>query len=227
MDNGSTVSAIRKTALAIVSCAEARSNKDKAWAIHRWLIENIHYADEELENNEIVSDPQKVFKLQRASCSGFANLFRDMARAVDIKTRGVEGKSMHPFKKGRKLKPWQEHWCEFNKDQSELWCAHKWNEITLEDGNVFSVDTTWSDIKVLPHFCQTNEKGKCIVFDKKCEKRYANGFCAILSDVVAPESPAQAAERRRTRGPNYKELKFLNRYFGPAGPNPWKDHVKD
>ncbi|WP_242875008.1 MULTISPECIES: Ig-like domain-containing protein [Clostridium] len=98
------------------------STVDKELAIHDYIVANTDYATEVYNNNTNVSDDvytaYGVLIDRKAVCEGYARAFKIMCDLESIP-------------------------CRFIADYNPL--DHAWNEVKLDDGNYYQVDTTWDD----------------------------------------------------------------------------------
>tara|TARA_B100000029_G_C17593436_1_gene963264 strand:+ start:1739 stop:3703 length:1965 start_codon:yes stop_codon:yes gene_type:complete len=103
---------------------------EKARSIYRWITKNITYDVDSYFNQNIsheLVDPSNVLKTKQSVCSGYANLFYEMARSVGIKSEVVTG-----FAKGYGFQPGD------TIDDSN----HAWNAVKLNN-NWYLIDCTW------------------------------------------------------------------------------------
>lgn len=226
----STRANIDKTAQDIIACANAKTVQEKAWAIHRWIIENIHYSDTELDAGNGISDTSEVFSKGRGICAGYAYLFERMARAVGIDAKYRTGKvwgtvsSQDP----KAWKGWEKTWCDKKTlTTNRTWCGHAWLSIKLENNQIMYIDPTLSDGDAYDHSCKKDTSGNCKIAKTECIRKSAEGYCEITQGSYAYETDEEAKIRRRTLGPTKWEYKLMKSYFGPPGNSPWQDHKLD
>jgi len=71
------------------------SDKDKAYALYRYLAENVHYDVESLFNLKNSEYPDQgaeaVLERKNAVCAGYSNLYHAMAKAVGLESEVVTG----------------------------------------------------------------------------------------------------------------------------------------
>ena len=107
----------------------ARTDRDKAYAIYRYIAENLTYDCDYLFSGGKYRDQSAATALRTkvAVCAGYSHLFRDMATAVGLEAEYITGFS----NKG----PFESRAKGFN-------IGHAWNSVKL-DGRWELVDTTW------------------------------------------------------------------------------------
>ena len=108
----------------------SENDYEKIRAVYKWITKNIYYDIESLKSNTITHDKVKainVLKTKKTVCSGYANLFKEMAEYINVPTKIVQG-----FAKGYGYKP-GDLMHETN---------HAWNAIKLNDNN-YLIDCTW------------------------------------------------------------------------------------
>jgi hypothetical protein len=138
---GRDFSAIDRAALSIgpvksldrlVSALKGVASDDlgKARAIYRWMAANIAYDDDAYFGNVQASafEPADVLRRGKAVCSGFSELFRYLARALDLKVVTISGRA-----KGYS----------YNSGDPEVPVNHDWNAV-LVDGKWRLIDVTWA-----------------------------------------------------------------------------------
>lgn len=106
----------------------AKTDREKASAIHQWVAENILYdvsAYFSKEYQEMSWDALTVLDRRKSICAGYSYLTAALHRAVEIRAKVVVGVA--------------------NSDktfQSNEECNHAWNEVLI-DGEWLPMDTTW------------------------------------------------------------------------------------
>jgi hypothetical protein len=106
----------------------AKSNKEKARAIYRWITDRIAYdADALFAGQSPDSAPEKVLTARKALCGGYANLFKALCLEAGVKAVLIQGKV-----KGH----------EYNEGKPATTTLHGWNAIKLDD-DWYLVDATW------------------------------------------------------------------------------------
>jgi len=122
---------------------------EKARSIYRWITKNIAYDVDSYFNNNIDYQgvqAENVLKTKLSVCSGYANLFNEMASSVGLKSEVVAGFAKgYGFEPGDKIR-------ESN---------HAWNAIEI-DKNWYLVDCTWGSGN--------------IGFDKKFNRNYVDFY---------------------------------------------------
>ncbi|WP_413160764.1 transglutaminase domain-containing protein [Capilliphycus salinus ALCB114379] len=109
-------------------------------AIHDYVITRVTYDLDVLQTGVRPSqDAQTVFLTHKAVCEGYANLFKELGRAIGLDVVYIKGKvrqDLAPLD----LIPKAFRLLESNYD----WTLHAWNAVKIE-GNWQLVDTTWDD----------------------------------------------------------------------------------
>lgn len=105
----------------IVSNVISSSRYEQVKYIHDYIVENIEYNQEEAVNN---SNIYGALIEGRAVCEGYAESFKYMMDKLNIPCILVYGNGVN------------------NSGESEY---HSWNQVLMEDGKWYSVDTTWDD----------------------------------------------------------------------------------
>lgn len=98
------------------------TNREKAFAIYNYIVQNFTYDHNKAENLSKSYTPkaEDTFNSQSGICSDFASLYAVMLRSVDVPTKYLMG----------------------NKNDIEAY--HAWNQVYLEDsGEWITVDTTY------------------------------------------------------------------------------------
>jgi transglutaminase-like putative cysteine protease len=113
--------------LAAYLSLQAKTDLEKTRAIFRWLTANIAYDTEAYFSNTIRSDsPEDTLRLGMGVCAGYAGLFVDLARRMNLKARKVSGYSKgYSHRRGETMK-----------------VNHAWNVVSL-DGKWYLIDATW------------------------------------------------------------------------------------
>lgn len=104
---------------------DARSDREKARAIYRWITENIAY---DISLFGEAPDPQLVLRQRRAVCAGYASLFAALAEALGLTAVIVHGEAKGMGPKGAMT--------------SDGLLTHDWNALKL-DGAWHLLDCTW------------------------------------------------------------------------------------
>lgn len=108
----------------------ARTDRDRARALYRWLGENISYDVAALSQKDLPDQSaEAVFKRGTAVCGGYANLFQAMATVVGVESQVIPGRSPDP---GLELAT------RFGPEESN----HAWNAVKI-DGEWQLLDCTW------------------------------------------------------------------------------------
>jgi transglutaminase-like putative cysteine protease len=109
-------------------------------AIHDYVISRVTYDLDVLQTGIRPSqDAQTVFVTHKAVCEGYANLFKELGRAIGLDVVYITGKirqDLAPID----LIPTAFRLLKSNYD----WTLHAWNAVKIE-GNWQLVDTTWDD----------------------------------------------------------------------------------
>lgn len=121
----------KKLAAAIVK--DSYSEKDKAEAIYRWLANNISYdhelrSDRNLQKQVYTSEASvinRALQQRKALCGGYAFLFRELSRAVGLKSTVIHGFSKNYMQ---------------NKRNTSV-PNHTWNAVAL-NGKWYLLDIT-------------------------------------------------------------------------------------
>lgn len=109
----------------------AANDAEKARAIFRWVTANIEYDVPSLLDGSYATNPSdgaSVLLRRRDICEGYANLFRDLARAA-----GLEAELVRGFSKGFNHRPG---------DPITEHGRHMWNAVKI-DGAWQLLDATW------------------------------------------------------------------------------------
>lgn len=111
--------------------AEAATDRDKAYAIYRYIVENVTYDTYSYFNRDNSDYPDQsadaVLQRKTAVCAGYSRLFQAMAISSGLKAEYIKGYSKkNPFAPKSK-----------NSDS-----GHAWNAVKI-DGQWRLVDTTW------------------------------------------------------------------------------------
>ena len=109
--------------------SKAQNNLEKARAAFCWIANNVAYDIRKFERDKPSNfEPEKVFKKRIAVCAGFANLYQDLCKRMNIPCEMVSGYGKgYGFKKGQVL------------NESD----HVWNAIKA-DSVWRLVDVTWA-----------------------------------------------------------------------------------
>lgn len=124
---------VYETAIAIT--AGCGSDREKLRAIHDWVAEHVCYDRDSFRNGTSgVTEPTDILNMNpmRCVCQGYANLTRDLCRAVGIPCKVVSGYALGVGA--------ESYWTEaiLNSNESN----HAWNEAYI-DGRWVILDTTW------------------------------------------------------------------------------------
>lgn len=112
---------------------DARSDYDKLLKISDWVADNIYYNwDGYLSGVYGATDAYGTFQSKKSVCQGYAELTRELLRALGIPARLVSGYALGVGTDG-------EDWAAVNHTQSN----HAWNEVFV-DNRWIIVDTTWN-----------------------------------------------------------------------------------
>jgi hypothetical protein len=107
----------------------ARTDEEKARAIFRWIAENIAYDTQSLAAGGVrAADPEDAFRTRTAMCSGYAELFGNLAREA-----GLEAEIVNGFAKGVDYRIGKHFRGAAN---------HAWNAVRL-NGSWKLIDATW------------------------------------------------------------------------------------
>lgn len=118
---------------------EDMSEKDKAKAIHDYLVKNLIYDDVAKENKLVNIEngtPYGAFKNKKVVCDGYSKTYQLLLSKANIKSKYMEGKAIKTTKEGvvQELGP------------------HSWNLVSINNKWEF-VDVTW-DKKFLVFVCR-------------------------------------------------------------------------
>jgi len=113
-----------------VLTGDLRGDREKAWAIYRWIARNIVYdLHAAQEGSEVSPDPEFVLQRRSAVCAGFSDLFVSLAQAAGLEAVGVDG-----YAKG------------LGYEAGDTFAGqptnHAWNAVRI-DGQWELVDCTW------------------------------------------------------------------------------------
>ncbi len=104
------------------------SDSAKAWAIYRWLTENIRYDMEGLKSGDYGDlSPEGVLRSRKAVCSGYSGLFKALGERAGLEVMVIKG-----YSRGGSYRAGE-------------WSAqtdHAWNAVKV-DGEWRLIDTTW------------------------------------------------------------------------------------
>ncbi|WP_162265427.1 transglutaminase-like domain-containing protein [Abyssisolibacter fermentans] len=103
---------------------ELTTNKEKAIAIHDYIVKNFKYDNDKINSieNSYTPNSETTFKSKSGICSDFASLYAVMLRSVNVPTKYVKG----------------------NKNDIDTY--HAWNQVYLEDSNKWvTVDITYDN----------------------------------------------------------------------------------
>lgn len=110
--------------------ATARTDRDKARAIFRWVADRVSYDIEGLISGKIGdTKAEAVLKSRRSVCEGYANLYEKLAKIAGLDVAKVRG-----YAKGAGFNPGDS----FQKDS----LSHAWNAVKI-DGDWKLLDATW------------------------------------------------------------------------------------
>ena len=115
-------------ALAAYLAQPARTERDRARAIFRWMTERIRFnTDAHCTGHPGEMNPETVLRDREATAFGYANLFEALARRAGLESTTVHGyaKMKHCTEEGLLMK-----------------VKHAWNAVRV-DGTWYFVDTTW------------------------------------------------------------------------------------
>lgn len=105
----------------------ARSDREKARAIYRWITDRIAYDGEALRSGKLPDpDPEITLKTRRGVCSGYAELYAALARRMGLTVEVISGHAKG-LNAGRR-----------NSESN----GHAWNAVLL-DGKWELLDSTW------------------------------------------------------------------------------------
>ena len=107
--------------------ANKNTDREKAFAIYKWITNNIYYDFDGLNGkSELPTTAYEVYKNRRGICDGYSSLYSDMCRIAGIPARKIEGQYEYGDKK------WENGTVN----------THAWNEVWI-DGRWAIVDSTW------------------------------------------------------------------------------------
>lgn len=115
------------TTLAAYLSKGAKTDREKARAIFRWMAEKISYDEDGVASGQIQQEPEAVLKRRVAECGGYSLLYQNIAQAAGLDAQAVPG-IMKNF--DNPAKP-----VEFP--------LHGWDAVKL-DGQYRLIDTTWA-----------------------------------------------------------------------------------
>ncbi len=107
----------------------ASDDLGKARAIYRWIAANIAYDVDAFfgDSGDAAFEPADVLRIGKAVCAGYSELFRYLARSLDLKVVTIGGRA-----KGYG----------YNSGDPEVPVNHDWNAV-LVDGKWRLIDVTW------------------------------------------------------------------------------------
>ncbi len=112
----------------------ARTDRQKARAIYRWIAENIEYDVKGLiKGNHADATPEGVLKKRSSVCGGYSNLFERLANLS-----GLEAVTIGGYSKGYGYSPGM---------KAAKTANHAWNAVKI-DGKWHLIDCTWGAGKV-------------------------------------------------------------------------------
>ncbi len=111
----------------------AKSDREKAQALHDWVASHIAYDTASyFSNSWTETSALETLELKKGLCSGYADLTAALHRAVGIRAKIIKGLSSQPERGVTWEKVMQ------NEDQYR----HAWNAVWV-DGKWLTLDTTW------------------------------------------------------------------------------------
>ena len=113
-------------ALAAYFAKGAKTDREKARAIYRWMGENISYDEDGVASGQIQQEPDAVLKRRVAECGGYSLLYQTLARAAGLDAYAVPG-HMKNFD---------------NPSKCVEYPLHGWDVVKL-DNHFCLVDPTW------------------------------------------------------------------------------------
>ena len=126
---------------AIISNISSSSRYEQVRYVHDYIVENVEYNQTEAVNN---SNMYGALIEGRAVCEGYAESFKYIMDKLNIPCILVYGNGVN------------------NSGESEY---HSWNQVLMDDGKWYSVDTTWDD-PILIGFGKLPESSKYKYFLK-------------------------------------------------------------
>lgn len=171
----SAINQVENKIYTIISNVESKSRYEQVKYIHDYIIENVEYNQTEAPNN---SNMYGALIEGKAVCEGYAESFKYMMDKLNIPCILVYGNGIN------------------NAGNSEY---HSWNQVLMEDGKWYSVDSTWDD-PILIGFGKLPESSKYKYFLKG-----SNEFAENHKKENDVSGTGQYFEYIETANENYKK----------------------